>query len=295
MWLPVVIIAYFLNAIALAVDKKLLNKDIPQPAVYTFYIAALGLLVWVLAPWGWHWAGSGIFLYSLLAGVLFTTALLIMFMAVSRDEVSRITPIIGGFSPLFVFFLAWWWLGEALSGNQLWAFVLVVLGSLLISMRWRQWRKTQWRALVLAILSAAIFGAHYVLSKFIYERVDFITGFIDIRTGAFLGALLLLLIPAWRYSIFHRSAGNNKQTAGWFLTGQTTGALSAVMVNWAVALGSVTLVNALQGLQYVFLFFIVLLMARIYPSWLKEENARSVWWQKALAIILISIGIYLLA
>ena len=41
-WLIIVVLAYFFNAIAIAVNKALINKEVPNLAAYTFYISALG-------------------------------------------------------------------------------------------------------------------------------------------------------------------------------------------------------------------------------------------------------------
>lgn len=294
MWLVIVTIGYLLNAISSVVNKSLLNKDIPNPVVYTFYICILGLAVFALAPFGLAWIGFNMFIISLIAGILFTGALLSMFTALLNDEVSRVIPLIGGLQPFLVFWLAFFFLGERLLNNQVIAFVLVLLGGLLITIRWQKASRQQVKLFFLSLLSALLFALSFVLSKYIFDSTDFISGFIWIRVGSFLGAVVLLLWAVNRKAIF-----GNVKTAGRtvgliFILGQVAGALSFIMINWAMAMGSVTLVNALQGLQYVFLFIIVLLLAKRYPEWLKENTRGLVLVQKIIAILLISGGLYLL-
>lgn len=294
MWLVIVTIGYLLNAISSVVNKSLLNKDIPNPVVYTFYICILGLAVFALAPFGLAWIGFNMFIISLIAGILFTGALLSMFTALLNDEVSRVIPLIGGLQPIFVFWLAFFFLGERLLNNQVIAFVLVLLGGLLITIRWQKASRQQVKLFFLSLLSALLFALSFVLSKYIFDSTDFISGFIWTRVGSFLGAVVLLLWAVNRKAIF-----GNVKTAGRtvgliFILGQVAGALSFIMINWAMAMGSVTLVNALQGLQYVFLFIIVLLLAKRYPEWLKENTRGLVLVQKIIAILLISGGLYLL-
>lgn len=294
MWLVIVTIGYLLNAISSVVNKSLLNKDIPNPVVYTFYICILGLAVFALAPFGLAWIGFNMFIISLIAGILFTGALLSMFTALLNDEVSRVIPLIGGLQPVFVFWLAFFFLGERLLNNQVIAFVLVLLGGLLITIRWQKASRQQVKLFFLSLLSALLFALSFVLSKYIFDSTDFISGFIWTRVGSFLGAVVLLLWAVNRKAIF-----GNVKTAGRtvgliFILGQVAGALSFIMINWAMAMGSVTLVNALQGLQYVFLFIIVLLLAKRYPEWLKENTRGLVLVQKIIAILLISGGLYLL-
>ncbi|MDP1709666.1 MAG: hypothetical protein Q8L21_02155, partial [Candidatus Komeilibacteria bacterium] len=84
------------------------------------------------------------------------------------------------------------------------------------------------------------------------------------------------------------------KVGGLFLFGQVAGAMSFVLVNYAISLASVTLVNALQGLQYVFLLIMVLLLAKWYPRVLSEHLKGWTLVQKIAAILLIGAGLILL-
>jgi len=108
--------------------------------------------------------------------------------------------------------------------------------------------------------------------------------------------LLFLLIPEARYGILHqpKQKGTGSTTA-LFLTGQVAGALGFTLVNYAISLASVSLVNAMQGAQYAFLLVMVGLLSRKFPKILSERLSGWVLVQKIMAIILISIGIGLIA
>jgi len=292
MWIIIVTVGYLLNAISSVVNKSLLNKDIPNPVVYTFYICVLGLAVFVLAPFGLAWVGLKMFIISLVAGILFTYALLTMFVALLGDEVSRVTPLIGGLQPIFVFLLAFFFLGERLLDNQIVAFILILLGGILITVQWQKARQQQFKMFFWSFLSALLFAGSYVLSKYIFVNTDFISGFIWIRVGSFIGAMFLLIWRSNRQVIFGNVKNTGQKIGLIFIAGQVAGALSTILVNWAVALGSVTLVNAMQGLQYVFLFFLILILARRHPGWLKENTKGWILVQKMVAIILIAGGLY---
>lgn len=54
------------------------------------------------------------------------------------------------------------------------------------------------------------------------------------------------------------------------------------------------MINALQGTQYVFLLFIVILLANKYPRFINEEIGRGVMLQKTIGVVLVGIGLYLL-
>jgi len=61
-----------------------------------------------------------------------------------------------------------------------------------------------------------------------------------------------------------------------------------------VKLGSATFVNAMQGVQFVFLLGLVVLLSKKFPAILEEELTREVLLQKILAIGLIICGLFAL-
>lgn len=294
MWLPIVIFAYFLNAIAIVIDKFLLGKRIPEPVVYTFWIAALGLLAVVLLPFGFalpDWQGWAI---DFLAGFSFVAALLAMFTALKQTEASRVSPFIGGLSPIFVFLIAFLFLGERLAQREIWAFLFLLLGSFLISLDFGEVKKSGRRAFYFAFLAAFLFGLSYGLTKLVFNQQPFISGFVWIRVGAFVGALFLLLWPKARQAILHPPATAG-ETKGIFLFGQACGAGSFLLVNYAIALASVTLVNVLQGVQYVFLLAMTIFISQKMPQLFREKTTKAIILQKIAAIVLIAAGLALIA
>src|SRR4030042_556469 len=103
-WLLVALGAYFLAAISVVVDKTLLKKDIPNPIVYTFYIAAFGAIpILILLPFFFSFPSPLIILVALMAGISFVWALILMYYGLRREEASRLAPMIGGLTPIFVF------------------------------------------------------------------------------------------------------------------------------------------------------------------------------------------------
>lgn len=318
-WLLITISAYFLNAIALVIDKTLLKKDIPNPVVYVFYIALLGAVLMLLViPFGFSVPAELIIFVSIIAGAIFVWALILMFSALRKEEASRVAPMIGGLTPFFVFILAWFVLEESLTSNQYVAFIFLIIGTFLISLDFRKrgawyWlkkklgfvqklslpkiRKTLW----IALPSAALFGVAHVLTKYVYLNTEFLTGFIWTRLGAFLAVLALLVFPENRQAIFKnfkktsKKRGVRQRVSIRFLLGQWCGGASALLIQYAIFLGSVILVNALQGMQYVFVFLIVLLLTIFLPKILKEEISKEVFFQKIVAVLLIFIGLYFVA
>ena len=91
--------------------------------------------------------------------------------------------------------------------------------------------------------------------------------------------------------------GNKKDTAKigpLFLFGQVAGAASFLLINYAISISSVTIVNALQGLQYVFLLIMILILTRWLPKVMEEKLSGIIFAQKISAIVIIGAGLYLL-
>ncbi len=309
MWLQITIFAYFLNAVAISIDKFLLNKEIPRPSAYTFNIGVLNILIiLVLAPFALSLISLKLIFISILAGLFFILALFLLYTALKNSDASQIVPFIGSLNPVFIFFLASIFLGEKLNHSELWAFFLILLGGALISYQKKEsslkekikkiFKKEKEISikivLVLAVFSAFSFALSYILTKYIYNSVNFLNGFVWTRLGLVLGALFLLIPPKSRQEIFQTEKKSNTKGNGLFLIGQIFGGLSFFLINYAFSLNSVTLVQGLQGLQYAFLFIIIIILSKKFPYILEEKLTPLIIVQKSVALFLIGWGLLLL-
>jgi len=292
-WLGIIIIAYFLNAISVVVDKFLLSKRISNPAVYAFFISALSLLAIVIAPFGFHYYGWIQIAIALIAGIIFTFSLYFMFKALSQNEASRITPFIGGLQPIVIFFLAWIFLAERIGGGAILALFFIIIGTVLIS--WQRGKSNK-RSYLWALFATLLFAVSYTVNKYTFINQDFITGFVWTRVGAFIGALFLLFPAVNRLAIAKEIKRPQKTSTSLFLAGQICGAVSFILINYAIAVSpSVAVVNSLQGLQYVFLLLIVISLGRRFPRLLEEKLTAKILIQKISATAFIIAGLVILA
>jgi len=294
-WLIISIFAYFLNALAGLIDKILLKKSIPEPVVYTFYVGVLSLIALVLIPWGFQYPGLNLLLTSLLAGFIFIFALWLLYTLLKKEEVSRIIPLVGGFSSVFVFLSASLFSLERLSSRQILAFIIILIGGFLISLKGKELKKILSKKIFfLGLLDSSLFALFYLLSKYVYLHHPFISSFVWLRIGGGLGVLILFLIPKNREKILAALKKPATRINKLFLFGKGCGGLSAFFVNYAIAIGSVSLVNALQGSQYGFLFLMAVIFSKKFPLLLEEELTLKIVFQKVVSIILIILGIFLL-
>jgi len=296
-WLIIVIIAYFFNSLAMIIDKALLKKSIPEPVVYTFYIGVLGLIfIPFLLPFGFALLGIKLILFSLFSGIFFIIALLLFFQALKDDDASQVIPLIGGLNPIAILVFAYFLIGERLSFLELLALGFIISGSIIITIKHgRDGMRLSSQMLKLGLVSALFFGLSFVLAKLTYLETTFINGFIWTRLGALLAVFSLVFAPSYRRLIFKNTKKTRQSIKFIFLVGQALAGISFFMVNYAISLGSVTLTNALQGLQYAFLFILIIIISKQYPEILEEKINTKIIFQKILAIILISLGLAFIA
>ena len=289
-WLIIVIIAHLFYALVFVIDKYILSRSLPHPIVYAFYVGILSIAIWVLAPFGFYFPSSEETILILLAGIAQVAGWIFFYKAIHKGEVSRIIPFVGAFIGIFTLILSVLIIGEVLTSKQLLAIVLLILGSLIVSLKKREIFQGYFR---LAILASLLFAVFWVITKYIFLDTTFISGIIWIRTGVAVIALTLLISKKNRELIFQRTEKLEASTVKAFLIGRASGVLGALGIYLAVFWGSVALVNSLQGLQYVFVLILALLLFRKFPK-LREEFSREIIIQKIIAIILIGAGLFIL-
>jgi drug/metabolite transporter (DMT)-like permease len=319
MWLTVAVLAYLINAGVFVADKFLLSKKIHSSIVYAFYVGIwsfLNIFILFLDPWV---PNVQELMLDLLAGLLFLVTLVFWYKALHQSEATRVVPIVGAMTPVFSFLLSFAFLGEKLSERQLLAFAILIIGGVLISVKHTKfyefsriverfknifgstfgkihagYRPTQ-RLLINSVVSSLFFAAFYVLIKYIYSHQPFVGAFVWSRLGSFIGVFFILFVPAWRKLINeHRAATSKPVNLFFFFLVRGCAALAFILLNRAISLGNVALINSLQGVQYLFLIILVLFISARYPSFIEEELGGGVIFQKVCGGLLVGLGLYML-
>ena len=158
-----------------------------------------------------------------------------------------------------------------------------------------QKRKAALRILGISILSALVFGIYYVLLKHVYNQGTFVSGFCWTRFGSFLASFLFLIQAKNRKLIFGGTQHLKLNSGVLVLANKTLSGVAFALLNYAIAIGSVTLVNAMQGLQYVFLLIVIAFLSKQYPKILSEQIHKKALTQKIIAIIIIGLGLAMTA
>lgn len=299
-WLAITIFAHLLNAIVFIIDKHLVSKTVLRPIVYAFYSSIFQFVYLILIPFGFVMPENKYIAACLFTGALFTFILAVFYKAMQAAESTRVIPIVGGLTPVFTFFIAYLFIGERLGLNQSIAFIFFILGGFLLSFKFNREHSKIIKGIGWAVLAAFLFAVYYTLMKYIFLHVDFLSGFIAIQFGGFAGALILLLSGKNRKSIFvsvktDRAAG--KETVYLFIPDKLLGALAGFLIPYAISQegSSVTIINSLQAVQYVFLLIFAVILSKKFPLFLKEQIGERIIKRKIAAIILIGLGLLVIS
>lgn len=296
--------SYFLGALTVILDKFLLgSKRISSAPVYSFYIAIFGLFALLFIPFAGFSVPSGwqIFL-SLLGGALFSYGILALYFAIQKSEASRVSPIVGAVIPVVTFFLSLIFSSEKLVLVQIIGVAFLIFGGLLISfdLPLKINKKKFFAGFFSSLLAGFLLALSYFIFKFVYNEQTFFNGFIWTRMGCFFAVAGYFFVPKWRKDIlislkeFKKPKKKEYQTGGLFVANKIFGGVSSILLNVAIAMGSVTLVNSLVSSQYVFILFLAYFAHKKFPFVFEEKLYFWDWAQKIVAVVLIGVGVFLI-
>lgn len=306
-WLLLATAGQFLNAIVAILDKYIVSdKDLlPRPFVYGFYsclVTGFWVVIYLFGfiP-GLSDLGAPSFAnvqsptiqvvgMSFLAAYTFFMALVSMYDALKNADASDVMPVIGAVAALSSFGMSYLFLATQLTPNFIWGVALLTVGTLLVS----QIEFTKSIALR-TVHSGIFFALHYIAMKGLFQETSFDDGFFWSRVGFVVFALSLLLVPAYFEKITEQTKKTTKKGGLLVFATKIFAGIASFMLLKATDMGDVTVVQALDGLKYVFIIVMSLLFGRYIPVTAGENKSdASTLVRKVLYIAIISIGFVIL-
>jgi uncharacterized membrane protein len=306
-WILLATAGQFINAIVAILDKYIVSdeKVLPRPFVYAFYsciatgfwgvIFVLGFVP-ALRELGMP-ALSNVQMPTIqvagmafLAAYTFFMALVSMYDALKDADASDVMPAIGAIAAISSFGMAYVFLGTGLTSNFVWGVLLLSSGTFLLS----KVRFT--RHIILDVFHSGLFFAfHYVAMKGLFLETSFDDGFFWSRIAFVLFALTLLLVPTYYDKIVNQTRSTTKKTGFIVLFTKVLAGVAAFLLLKATDLGDVTVVQALDGLKFVFIILLGLIIGRFIPHTAGENefDFKTVI-RKSLYIAIIFIGFVIL-
>lgn len=260
-WLSLAIVAQFLSALTVFIDKYVLvsKEGIKHPSAFAFYTMMLSGVVVVLIPFGIvSVPTTEVALLSLISATLYMTGLLFLYRSLQELSVTDVIPITAAFGAMSTGVLAALFLQEDLTFSMLPAFLLLIAGTSFIYCFC-----FSWRLFFMTLGAGVLIGASTFAVKLVFEAADFGNAlfwplFMNVAVA------LLVLAPS-RFFAIKDGLQSSSSGAKWMvLASKVLGGLAFFFTFIAIYLGSVSIVSALGGLQLVFLFLLTpLLMRRV--------------------------------
>ena len=292
-WVVLSICSAALFAIVNVLDKFILTRI--SPSAPTF-IVLLGLLqlpaaisVLLVAPPGSHPAGVWATAYA--AGFLWGAAIVVMFWVMSKQEVSRVMPVIAT-SPVFVALLSVAFLSEELTALHWAAIGITVAGAVLISLRLENdsGGGALGQPFLLLLLASGLTAAGQFLSKVALDDMT-LWELYPLRALGLASACVLIPI---RPSVFREARQIMSDRLGRRLMVVTEGVLAplaALLTLWAILLGPVSLAVTVMSTRSMFIFvFSAIVSTPLFPI-LHEPLDRGTLATKFIFIAMILSGV----
>ncbi len=308
-WLLLATVGQFLAAIVVFIDKYIVTdaRALPRPFVYAFYSCLLTGF-WVIIYFLGYLPGSErlgvpdfsqiekptiqVIGMSFLSAYTFFMALVSLYDALKREQAVNVMPIIGGVSALSTLLLSYLFLEIYLSANFFWGVLVLVLGTLLVA------EMIPGRFTLLTMIhSGFFFGLHYITMKGLFLETSFADGFFWSRIGLVLFALSLLMVPTYYKKITEQTEQTEKkvQTGTLVVVAKILAGISAFLLLKATDLGEVTVVQALDGLKFVFILIIAIACARWLPDTVvTAEKIQEAKVRQVLYVLVITVGYFIL-
>lgn len=287
LWLYLALIAYFINACVFIIDKYLLAAPIPKYHAYAFGVSILSLTAIVLIPFGVSWHGTEYFLLAMACGAAFFGGISFLYKTIKESDVSVASTQVGTMGAVFTYIFSVLVLKQSLNTVNLFAFLFLVGGVFFLG-------KIQKHIFLTALLSGMFFGLSYVLLKLSFNSADFINGIFWTRMGFVGTAFLTLSSRHVREEIKFSYRNAPKHSKGVFILNKFIAGIGFMILYLAIRLGDVSLVNALLGMQFMFTFFLAVILKDKLPG-IKENLSKQVLVPKIMGIVSILIGLLILS
>ncbi len=286
------IFQYLIQSITDIMDKFLISKRKIEPVSYTFFTVVTGMVLLVAWPWVYESISGSRILLNLLSGAIFSLSFYVFFTTLSKGEVSRVVPFIFGLVPVFDLIIGTITGRNVLSLTEVAAFFLLVPGALIISYNPKNFSA---KFISLKVLSALLFSINYAVWQYAARDGSTFNHLMWNRFSAGMVLVILLVIPLFRKRVFaYKKVQKRKHTGGLFLIKQLIGGAHYLFFSMLIVHWKISIVNAMQGFRYVFLFFISLFLSKKYRHILEEQFDVTSLRQKVAGLVLITLGTIIL-
>jgi uncharacterized membrane protein len=299
-WIFIALLSPALWAIGNHIDKFLLERRMRTGGVgsLVLFSSLIGLIplpvIFLVRPTVFDISLRNACLV-MLNGVLYVLSLLPYLHALHRDDASIVVPLFQ-ITAVFSYAAGLIFLDERLTGLQLFAAALIILGSIALSLEFRQHGyRLKADVLALMVLASLLNALNWLIFKFVAVQENFwVSSFWEYLGFIAFGLLAFICIKSWRHEFMAVLRANRRSTLGLVALNEGVSLAAKVATNIASLAAPLALISTLHGLQPVFVLMFGVLLTLLVPGYGREKLGKRVIAQKVTAIALTMTGTYLL-
>jgi drug/metabolite transporter (DMT)-like permease len=293
-WAFLALISTIIATIVTILDSHYMTKRMPGWQAYVVicdvFTLPLSIVMLIVIPLP---VNIGLLPYLAILGSTCVSifASILILQAMKKAHISRISPLTST-SPVFVAVLAFLFLGERLSWLQIIGVTAVVIGAIVISLKWdaKSGASLKIRPALVLIGAAVLIAISGTLNKYALGYMSFWN---DATLLFFISSVIFLAICV-RPSVLRQVAGLKQRnfTIGLALFNQAVASVAMILAYSAVQKGPVALVSAVMNSKPLFIFAFSMVVGRVAPSFLTpEHSSRKSIFVKAGATALVTAGL----
>lgn len=201
------------------------------------------------------------------AGIVEGLSILAYLYAIQEGDIGSITSWLNSV-PFFALILAFFMLGETITGMQGLAFLVTLLGLILVSIRAKETKLIfKWRIMVLMLLSSIGYALMTVLFKYVTVADAFwISAFWQYIGLAILGLCFFFFVPTYRRSFLRVFKRKGPAFYGINFINEALFTGGTMVSNFASLLAPVALVSLVSSMQPVIVILMGVTLGRLIPS-----------------------------
>ena len=299
-WLAFALCGPLLWAISTHLDKYLVeryfrNADV---VVLTLFTALMGLILMPIIAWfdpavfQRDWTSIALMAVS---GVLYMGAIIFYLNALQGHEASVVAPFFQS-SPLFGYTLAYFILGETLSGTQMLGGLLIIGGVLFVSVGSGKRREGfRWQLAALMLCCGFVMSLSTLIFKAFAVKDEFWATTFWMFAGEALFGLAFLCISHYRRQFFQLFRSNPLAMVAINGSNELINLGGGLSNRYALLFAPLSVVQAIGSTTTLFVFAIGVAVTMVLPGWSKEDLSPRELIVKGMAALLVAAGVTLVS
>ncbi|MHB8622348.1 MAG: EamA family transporter [Sulfuricaulis sp.] len=298
-WLLFAFSGPILWAISTHLDKYLVERYFKHSsvAVLLVFTSLIGLLalpiIWVYQP-GVTALSLPAILVIVLSGLLYMGAMYFYLRALQSEEASVVAPFFQA-APLFGYVLGYIVLGETLSSTQLLGGMLIIAGTLILSVR-SEFRKDRYKGRLIVLMLACAFSlalSSVIFKLFAIRNEYWVTTFWTFFGEAVFG-FGLLAVASYRRQFFALLRANTVAVLTINGANELINLGGGLGVRYALVLAPLSLVQAIVSTSSLFVFIFGVALSAFFPAFGRENLLARNLMQKGVSAVLVVCGVILI-